>query len=99
MSPEEVIIPKHPELMIAYGAALSLEELYKEEERTYLPEELAERIEKNRKRRGKRKSEEGGKRFFSSDAEREEFENRHKLPNYEFRKTCTWTNGGRISGN
>lgn len=86
LSPEEVIIPKHPELMIAYGAALSLEELYKEEERTYLPEELAERIEKNRKRRGKRKSEEGGKRFFSSDAEREEFENRHKLPNYEFRK-------------
>ena len=35
LKPEEVLVPKHPEIMIAYGAALSLKEMFsgKEEEK------------------------------------------------------------------
>ena len=43
---DEILIPEQPEIMIAYGAALSLDSLYKSETNTYTTGELLDEISK-----------------------------------------------------
>lgn len=45
LSPEETLIPERPEIMIAYGAALSLETMFAARTSEYTPGQLRERLE------------------------------------------------------
>ncbi|MCC8100801.1 MAG: acyl-CoA dehydratase activase [Clostridiales bacterium] len=45
LSPEETLIPERPEIMIAYGAALSLESMFAARTSEYTPGQLRERLE------------------------------------------------------
>ena len=49
LKPEEILIPEHPEIMIAYGAALSLVEMFPEDKKVYTGTELTEKIAKIQK--------------------------------------------------
>ncbi len=74
---EDILIPEHPELMVAYGAALSAETMFDEKQNTELSE-IIHRVEivigqKNFS------EEESGIPFFSSEKERMEFEETHRL--------------------
>lgn len=82
LSEEDVLIPEHPELMIAYGAALALQEMFQDEKKEYTPEELEALIEK-RKVEQEDVTSEVAKPFFSSSDEKEAFMKRHALPKNE----------------
>ena len=82
---DEILIPEQPEIMIAYGAALSLDSLYKSETNTYTTGELLDEISKVESMKIQTDSQDD-KRFFESDAEREEFEKRHARGSREWKK-------------
>jgi len=48
LSPEETIIPEHPEIMIAYGAALSLDTMFAEDNREVSVPEILKLLQENR---------------------------------------------------
>ena len=76
----EIILPRRPEIMIAYGAALSLEEMFAgEAESLHLADLVArmEELEHNRRSDSGR-----GEVFFHSGEERTDFERRHTLPDF-----------------
>lgn len=77
LSPEEVLIPEHPEIMIAYGAALSLLEMFREETQVYDVEELKQAIH-TVKEKNAGVLVESGNPFFQSEDEKKSFESRHK---------------------
>lgn len=79
LSKKDVLIPEHPELMMAYGAALSLEHLAGEVPKAERPEHLAERLTRLKE---SEKEEDGQKPFFASVEERQEFERQHALPEW-----------------
>ena len=79
LSGEEILIPERPELMIAYGAALSLGELYGEDERTYELSDLLERI-RQIQRRGLEREQKDAPVFFETPKELAAFQERHRLP-------------------
>ncbi|MDO4311585.1 MAG: acyl-CoA dehydratase activase [Eubacteriales bacterium] len=79
LSGEDIILPDHPEIMIAYGAALSLGSMFEGEGQSFLAEELAEKLtEEHRRKAGG--SEDRERPFFASQEERTAFMERHKLP-------------------
>ena len=83
LKPEEILLPKQPEMMVAYGAALSIEELHREAGRMTL-EELEKRMQAlaGEETAGK----EAGTLYFTSIEERRAFEKRHPhraLPDYQ----------------
>lgn len=75
---EEILIPKHPEIMIAYGAALSLKEMFQEECQEYTVTELKEKIQLLLENR-KQDHVNGGKLYFDSKEDRAAFYKRHTL--------------------
>lgn len=79
LSKKDVLIPEHPELMMAYGAALSLERLAGEVPKAERPEHLAERLTRLKE---SEKEEDGQKPFFASVEEQQEFERQHALPEW-----------------
>ena len=83
LKPEEVLIPEHPEIMVAYGAALSLTELFGEGEAVdtdRLQRELKEaEIHVQSQNTG------SAPVFFSSGEEKKKFEKRHRLPDEAIR--------------
>ena len=76
LTEEETIIPSHPELMVAFGAAMSLEQMFAEQEAVYEIPKLTRQL-------AKEQNEETGhtvataKPFFASAKERAAFEERH----------------------
>lgn len=83
LKPDEVLIPEHPEIMIAYGAALALTEMFRENTSEWELEEILAQVVKVRKER-KQLSGDEGKPFFQSEEERHDFYRRHTLPE------CMW---------
>ena len=83
LKPEEVLIPEHPEIMVAYGAALSLTELFGEGEAVdtdRLQRELKEaEIHVQSQNAG------SAPVFFASGEEKKKFEKRHRLPDEAIR--------------
>ncbi|MDD6212301.1 MAG: acyl-CoA dehydratase activase [Clostridiales bacterium] len=79
----EVILPEHPELMIAFGAALSLKGIYKDHRITYTAGELLQKIDTHCEN-GLIPEDTGekGERFFESQEEKEAFFQRHPAPVY-----------------
>ncbi len=83
LSDEEILIPEHPEIMVAYGAALSIKELFEGAEAAVNPSDLA-RILEQMKASGEDGRAESAPVFFASEKERQEFEARHR------REMKTW---------
>lgn len=85
LAPEEAIIPEHPEIMIAYGAALSLDTMFAEDGREVSLPRILKLLQENR-------IAEAGQAmnhtepFFTSLEEKEVFLNRHKQPEDYFEK-------------
>lgn len=82
---EEAILPERPEIMIAYGAALSLNRMFAEECTETSPEEILRALEDNTGTETNQEGE-GAERFFSSAEEREAFLEKHKLPSWHAQK-------------
>ncbi|MBQ7841022.1 MAG: 2-hydroxyacyl-CoA dehydratase [Lachnospiraceae bacterium] len=76
LKPEEILIPKHPEIMIAYGAALSLTDMFRDEKKCYTMPEMQGKIAKMRRERNQSGSAKGIL-YFSSEEERKAFQKRH----------------------
>ncbi|MBQ9155967.1 MAG: hypothetical protein IJ137_04230 [Eubacterium sp.] len=85
LTPEETIIPDHPEIIIAYGAALSLSSMFAEDERVWSVEDLMDRLSENRILETADMLHQT-RPFFTSAGEREEFLSRHRLPELKSRQ-------------
>ena len=73
---EDILIPEHPELMVACGAAVSLKNMLKKsKDRT--PEELIDLFHEKQEEMNHAELQEG-KPLFASAEQRKEFESRHK---------------------
>ncbi len=83
LSPEEAIIPDHPEIMIAYGAALSLDTMFSGDNREVSLPKIMKLLQENRIVEASRAMNHA-EPFFSSLEEKETFLNRHKLPENYF---------------
>lgn len=79
LSKDEVILPEHSEIMMAYGAALSLETMFAKEVQTFRAGELAALLEE----KGSVREEKKARPFFSSPEERSAFLERHRLPSHQ----------------
>ncbi|MBO5461061.1 MAG: 2-hydroxyacyl-CoA dehydratase [Ruminococcus sp.] len=79
---EEILIPKNPEIMIAYGASLALETLFKNGEDACTVQELADQIE-GMKEEVQTACMEETQPFFASEEEREAFFARHKSQGFQ----------------
>ena len=79
LSKDEIIRPERPEIIIAYGAALSLNTMFQDKKQIYKIRELEERLGEI-KHKKELSVEKKGKPFFVSPRERREFEDRHQLP-------------------
>lgn len=80
LSDEDAIVPTHPETIVAYGAALSLESLFKDEREPMSIPAVLKGLDTFCKNRGKGSK---GQRFFESKEEMQAFKKRHALPNLE----------------
>ena len=70
------MIPEHPELMVAYGAALSLEELFTDEgEAREIPKLMKQLLLEEQSEQGE--ISDSAKPFFASEKEKLAFEKRH----------------------
>nr|MCR5045590.1 acyl-CoA dehydratase activase [Treponema sp.] len=76
LTPEQVIIPDHPETIIALGAALSLNDLFAGFEQNKTLDQLISLLEENLAQ--KKEVAAGAKPFFESQEERDAFFKRHK---------------------
>ena len=75
LAPEDIRIPEHPEIMVAYGAGLSLLSLFKDRRETLTPVEFEETVRK--KQEGRSTLTHSGKLYFETEEEREDFNRRH----------------------
>ena len=78
LSPGETLIPEHPEIMAALGAALSLPELFPEEERVMSAEALSEELERRKGQIGTGSA--AGQLYFETEEEKEAFLLLHRKP-------------------
>ncbi|MCD8121359.1 MAG: acyl-CoA dehydratase activase [Clostridiales bacterium] len=79
LAPEEIIIPERPEMMVAYGAALSLNQMFSENTRKDTALGLLRRMDENRASMGNPDQKEA-KPFFESEEEKTAFFTRHARP-------------------
>ncbi|MDO4556420.1 MAG: acyl-CoA dehydratase activase [Lachnospiraceae bacterium] len=75
---DDILIPPHPETIIAQGAALSLTGMFSEHTNTYTIEELLEILD--RKTNAGTFGSQHGPFYFNTPAEKEEFQKRHHRP-------------------
>ncbi|MBR6329381.1 MAG: 2-hydroxyacyl-CoA dehydratase [Lachnospiraceae bacterium] len=85
LSDEEALIPPHPEMMIARGAALSLKGMYADRITDYSVEELIKLLD-GADITSQAESLGESVRFFESDKSREKFLKRHHLPELQWKK-------------
>lgn len=85
LTEDEILIPPHPELMVAIGAAVSLDAMFGEKSREASPSELLDLL------RGEDFKNAGGstgdvKPFFAFQEEKKAFQKRHAMPAMEWRE-------------
>lgn len=79
---DDIILPKHPEIMVAYGAALCLSSMYEKDDTTIDVDALMERLQEDSVKY--RASEKGqGVLYFESGQQKEQFLEKHALPKWE----------------
>lgn len=76
LSEEDIILPQKPEIMVAYGAALSLDGMFREEAVEQNLEEVLKKLEQW-KQSPTADSEKQGQPFFQDEEDKREFEQRH----------------------
>ena len=81
LTPEETLRPTHPEIMIAYGAALSLDGMFAGNSSWYMPKHYLELLE-NSELRAHLQASADGPLFFESEEEHRAFNERHQLPEF-----------------
>ena len=81
LTPEETLRPTHPEIMIAYGAALSLDGMFAGNSSWYMPKHYLELLE-NPELRAHLQASADGPLFFESEEEHRAFNERHQLPEF-----------------
>lgn len=74
---EDIIIPPHPELMVAYGAAVSVDTMFGGRCRAYLPGDLKKILQTDHAA-GKEEESASAQPFFSSPEEQKKFEERNR---------------------
>ncbi len=84
LSDEETVIPEHPEIMIAYGAALSLDIMFSREAKAVDLTALCRILETKKIRTEEGDSLRETKPFFTSRSDYEEFMTRHAKPDRRF---------------
>lgn len=85
LTEEEVIIPDRPELMVAYGAAISLDSMFESSLKVSDPEELLKQL-KDPSFRDKGEKGQEARPFFASREEKEAFEKRHVKASRQWKK-------------
>ena len=80
LAPEDILIPEHPELMMAQGAALSLSTLYGQRDTRVDPVCLLDQL---RDLKLAPESQEPVRPFFADKQERESFQRTHALPDWK----------------
>ncbi len=82
LSDEETLVPEHPEIMIALGAALSLDGMFAADERKLVMADAFKKLAQLKEKgfTGEVVSE---KPFFHNDEIKEDFFKRHALPNWQ----------------
>lgn len=86
LSEIDVIIPERPEIMIAYGAALSLQNMHKEAGEFHTAEEILTKID-DFQNQGSAQDSDGEKyHYFASEAEKKAFDERHRLADPVWKK-------------
>ena len=81
LTPEETLRPTHPEIMIAYGAALSLDGMFAGNSSWYMPKHYLDLLE-NPELRAHLQASADGPLFFESEEEHRAFNERHQLPEF-----------------
>lgn len=81
LTPEETLRPTHPEIMIAYGAALSLDGMFAGNSSWYMPKHYLDLLE-NPELRAHLQASSDGPLFFESEEEHRAFNERHQLPEF-----------------
>ena len=81
LTPEETLRPTHPEIMIAYGAALSLDGMFAGNSSWYMPKHYLELLE-NPELRAHLQASADGPLFFESEEEHRAFNEHHQLPEF-----------------
>ncbi|MGI6008019.1 MAG: acyl-CoA dehydratase activase [Ruminococcus sp.] len=77
LADDEILIPDHPELMVAFGAAVSVDEMFGERSNAVSPVQLLEKLRSEEFKKGENASQ-AVSPFFSSEDERRIFEKRHE---------------------
>ena len=85
LSGEDVIIPERPELMVAYGAAISLESMFENRRRILDTGELLETL-RSPSFQAKSGQGEEARPFFASEEEKAAFEKRHEKASRQWKK-------------
>ena len=81
LTPEETLRPTHPEIMIAYGAALSLDGMFAGNSSWYMPKHYLDLLE-NPELRAHLQASSDGPLFFESEEEHRAFNERHQPPEF-----------------
>ncbi|MCD8084033.1 MAG: acyl-CoA dehydratase activase [Clostridiales bacterium] len=79
LTPEQIVIPEHPEMMVAYGAALALDRMFSQNTAKDTAFGLLRRMDENWAAMTDPDRKEA-KPFFSSEEEKAAFLTRHKRP-------------------
>jgi len=74
---DDVLRPENPEIMVALGAALSIDAMFEGQARIHTPEEMIALIGSDAFHHSRRAAH--GKKYFNNDDERKAFEEKHKL--------------------
>ncbi|MDO4326235.1 MAG: acyl-CoA dehydratase activase [bacterium] len=88
LSPEDMVVPERPELMVAYGAALSLESLFADQKEVFFAEELQKYLREDsvRKQAHKEDGENCARPFFDSEEACETYRKKHRLASIKKRQ-------------
>lgn len=84
LSDEELLVPEHPEYMIAYGAACYAADSSEKELSLCDAKDVVKKIREYYETKLKSNDSEVAKVFFESDELQKVFEKRHKLPEHEW---------------
>ena len=79
LSDDEAVVPEHPQIIVAQGAALSLADSFKDADATVDPSTISERLEVYAREQDAQERKEA-KPLFSTPEERAEFDRRQALP-------------------
>ncbi len=78
LRPEDILIPEHPEIMIACGAALSLNRMFAGESEAAALDGMI-RVLREKSNAEEALGQEKGRRYFETEQEKEEFIEKHRM--------------------